>query len=958
MKKFSFLIVLLILSFIGFSQNNPLNVETYTLKNGLTVYLNVDHTMPMVHGMVVTKGGAKRDPADATGVAHYFEHMMFKGTDKIGTIDYTKEKVYLDSISDLYDKLGQTTDDDKRLEIQKEINRVSIAASDYAIPNEVDKILGNMGGKNLNAGTSYEYIVYYNSFPSNQITKWLEVYYERFRNPVFRLFQSELETIYEEKNMNADDPIGSMFEKFYTEFYPNSAYGQHPVIGTTEHLKNPSLSRMQEYYDKYYVAKNMALILSGDFDPATVKPIIEEKFSKWRSGSVPPKLNFKEKPFAGRVQVSKRLTPIKIGILGFRACPKGNPDELSLEVCAGILSNESSTGLLDKLRNNNKIMFAGVMNDFHEELGGSFVFMVPKIVGQSLKSAEKEVMAQLQKLKSGDFSDDLFKGVKTEMKKQKLQDLEDMRWRTYAIMDAFVYGEKWDDILNQAKKIDKLTKDDIIKIANKYYNDNYLAFYSKMGFPKKDKIDKPPFKSVPAKNAEAKSDYAKMIKEMPTIEMKPKFIDFKKDVNIVDITPDVKAFVTPNPINDIFSLRIVFGKGSYNDPLVDQATSAFEYLSPKGESLNDFKNELQLIGCSYYAYNNLSKTTININGLEENLDKTIALINKVFTNASIEQKHLKNLYQDYKMDQKFEKKDISTKSDALADYALYGNQSEYLSRLTAKEVKELTPEKIIDKFNDIKGYQFELHYCGKIDADKFVDIFKNNFTIADTYKKSKGIIELPRNVVTENTIMFVDDKKAIQSHIDIFVEGTVNNEESRIQEAAFNDYVGGSMASIIFQEIREFRSLAYGAWGRYRTSFYFDKPGYFRGGLTTQADKTTDALEIYDSILIDLPQKPNRIEEVRNDLTLSINAQQPSFRYKSMSVSRWLKQGFTEDPRKTRYSAYKNVEFSDIMNFYKVNVKGKPWLVTIVGDKKRINMDELAKYGKIIEVKPDKLFTK
>jgi predicted Zn-dependent peptidase len=958
MKKLSFVIILLIMSVIGISQNNPLNVETYKLKNGLTVYLNVDHTMPMVHGMVVTKGGAKRDPADATGVAHYFEHIMFKGTDKIGTVDYAKEKVYLDSISDLYDKLGQTTDKDKCLEIQKEINRISIAAADYTIPNEVDKILGNMGGKSLNAGTSYEYIVYYNSFPSNQINKWLEVYYERFRNPVFRLFQSELETIYEEKNMYADDPIGSMFEKFYAEFYPNSAYGQHPIIGTTEHLKNPSISKMQEYYDKYYVAKNMALILSGDFDLETVKPIIEEKFGKWQSGSVPPKLNFKEKPFKGREFVSKRLTPIKIGVLGFRTCPKGNKDELALEVCANILSNGSSTGLLDKLHNDNKIMFAGVMNDFHEELGGSFIFMVPKIVGQSLKSAEKEVMAQLQKLKAGDFSDSLFNGVKTEMKKTYQQDLEDMRWRTYAIMDAFVYGESWSRILNQAKEIDKLTKEDIIKNANKYYGDNYLAFYSKMGFPKKDKIDKPPFKSIPAKNSEAKSDYAKNIEKMPTVKMEPKFIDFKKDVNIVDITPDIKAFVTPNPINDVFSLRIVFGKGSYNDPLVDQVTNAFEYLSPKGESLNDFKNELQLLGCSYYAYNDLSKTTINISGLEENLDKTIALINKLFTNVSIEQKHIKNLYQDYKMEQKFEKKDVSTKSDALADYALYGNKSGYLSRLTTKEVKNLTPDKITDKLNEIKGYQFELHYCGKIDADKFVDIFKNNFTIADSYKKSTGVIELPRNEAKENTILFVNDKKAIQSHIDIFVEGKVNNEKSRIKEAAFNDYVDGSMASIIFQEIREFRSLAYGAWGRYRTSFYFDKPGYFKGGLTTQADKTTDALEVYDSLLKELPQKPNRIEEVRNNLTLSINAQQPSFRYKSMSVSRWLQQGYTEDPRKTRYSAYKNIEFNDIMDFYKANIKGKPWMVTIVGDKKRINMKELSKYGKITEIKTDKLFSK
>ncbi len=214
MKQFLLMGVLSLFVCMTVAQNtDPLKVETYKLPNGLTVYLNPDHAMPTVQGMVMVKGGSKRDPKDATGIAHYFEHIMFKGTDKIGTINYDQEKVYLDSISALYDKLGETTEKNQRLAIQKEINRISLKAAEFAIPNEVDKILAEMGGKGMNAGTGHESIVYYNSFPSNQIEKWLEVYYERFRNPVFRLFQSGLETVFEEKNMYEDSPFEILFEE-------------------------------------------------------------------------------------------------------------------------------------------------------------------------------------------------------------------------------------------------------------------------------------------------------------------------------------------------------------------------------------------------------------------------------------------------------------------------------------------------------------------------------------------------------------------------------------------------------------------------------------------------------------------------------------------------------------------------------------------------------------------------
>ena len=270
----------LVTLFFSFLFSNNLQVEQYKLENGMTVMLNEDKEASGVYGVVIVKGGGKQDPSDATGIAHYLEHMLFKGTTELGTVDFKKEKVYLDSIALLYDNLGLTKSEDKRLEIQKKINDLNLKASEYAIPNEFDRILEGMGGTGINAFTSNDVIAYFNQFPPHQIKKWLEVNSHRFINPVFRLFQSELEVVYEEKNRAMDNPFRKLIEEYFEHFWKKHPYGQQTVLGTVDHLKNPSLTKMREYYDKYYVANNMYLLLAGNFQSKNIKLHIESTFGR------------------------------------------------------------------------------------------------------------------------------------------------------------------------------------------------------------------------------------------------------------------------------------------------------------------------------------------------------------------------------------------------------------------------------------------------------------------------------------------------------------------------------------------------------------------------------------------------------------------------------------------------------------------------------------------------------
>ncbi|MEO0471237.1 MAG: pitrilysin family protein, partial [Bacteroidota bacterium] len=443
-KSTHFLFLFLLLSFSNLSaqdssrgEKDPFQVISYTLDNGLTVILNEDHHQPQIFGGVAVNAGGKQDPADATGMAHYLEHMLFKGTRELGTSNFEAEKPHLDSILILYDQLALVNSEEARKALQQKINYHSTEAAQYSLANEFDNLLKSIGSTGVNAFTNEEMTFYHNSFPPNQVEKWLDVYAHRFQQPVFRTFQSELEVVYEEKNRSMDNFGTALIEKFNQQFFKNHPYGQQTVIGTVEHLKRPSLRKMYEYFNTYYVANNMALILCGDFDSDEVKPLIEKTFGALPKKDIPPYPDYPELPFAGAELIKMKAAPVKLGAVGYRTVPKGHPDEVGLEVCNYLLFNESETGLLNQLVLDNKIMFAGSFPQVYKDHGGQIVFYVLKILGQSHKKGEELVFAQIDRLAQGTFSDDLLAAAKNEMIVDHEKRLEKLDDRGVALGEAF-----------------------------------------------------------------------------------------------------------------------------------------------------------------------------------------------------------------------------------------------------------------------------------------------------------------------------------------------------------------------------------------------------------------------------------------------------------------------------------------------------------------------------------------
>jgi zinc protease len=940
-------------------KTNPLKVTKVVLDNGLTVLLNEDHSKPSVYGGVVTKAGSKNDPADHTGIAHYLEHMLFKGTEEMGTTDYEKEKPYLENIYALYDTLGNTTDEEKRKDIQKEINEQSLKAGEYAIPIEIDKLIKSIGGTGMNAFTAEEMTFFHNAFPPNQIDKWIELYAHRFINPVFRSFQSELEVVYEEKNRSMDNFAFRLIETFLKYLYKTHPYGQQTAIGTIEHLKNPSLTAMYKFYKTYYVANNMALVICGDFNTEEVLPVIKEKFGLWKSGDIPVYPTYKEDSFKGREVVEAKLTPIKLGIIGFRTVPNGNTDEIALDVCNRILSNSGQTGLLDKLVLDNKLMAAqyiplGQNNDY-----GSAVFLfVPKILGQSLENAEALIMNEFDSLRTGAFDDWLLEAVKKDIYTEFKLNLESFDNRATLIAQAFSQNRDIDDYLTYPDKINKITKDDIIRVAEKYYNKNYLILLSKMGFPKKEKLDKPGYEPVKPKQ-DAVSMFAEKFDSMKAKEPVADFVNFNEDVQVSEYTKGVTLYYANNPENDIYTLMIKFGVGKYKIPQLSYATDLMNYAGTKTKTLNEVKEAFQKIGCTYSFYCDDDYMTAELTGIESDLKAGVELLQELISDPVVDKEKIKNIIDGEQTTRKLEDADAPGVAQALLQYVRKKDKSSFLNRLSMKEIKALNPDSLIAVFKKGLGYEVQIHYTGsEFSFSQVTELLKNTLKFQTDLKVSESPVVTNDEVYDENTVFFVNRKDAVQSQIYFYIKGENYSIDNEAYIDAFNDYFGGGFSGLVVQEIREYRSMAYTAGATYKIPLLPGKRSSFIGYVGTQADKTVDAIQVFDSLLLYMPEKKERIETIRSSLVQEAYASRPDFRDLTESFVNWKLKGYSEDPSKYKLDTYKKLTFDDIIKFYTSNIKGKPIVICLVGDKKRLNMKDVAKFGKVIEIKESALFKK
>ena len=945
-------LLLIIFGIIATPLSAQYETEVYALENGLTIFLNEEPEASAVTGCVAIRSGAKYDPHDATGIAHYLEHMLFKGTKRLGTTNYKAESIWLDSIKYQYEVLQSLQEPSKRDSLHQIINKLALEAGKYAIPNEMDKILDNMGATGVNAFTGMEQNAYYNRFPTNEMEKWLQLYAHRFQNPVFRLFQSELETVFEEKNMYLDQFETVLIESFFEQFYKTHPYGQHTVLGKSEHIRNPSLNKMQSFYETYYVAGNMALILSGPFDSEKIKPLIKRYFSDLPSGTAPAFTPPEEPHITGRQVHTERLTPVRAGLIGFRTVPVNHADKPALDVFNALLTNPNGTGYLDKLGKENELLYAMALNDMRIDYGSTVILFVPKLIFQSFRKAENTVLNEIERIQEGDFEASDLEAVKQHLIKNSELRLEKQSSRISKLMEGFFFEKSWQEIRDYPNKISGITKSDVISVASQYYGEDYFLFRSRMGFPDKSKLEKPGYDPVKPKHPEAQSVFAKELENTPSGAVKPDFIDFDEDLSITEQS-NYTLYHAANPYNTIFTLRLKFQKGKLSEPAYAQVAA---YLNESGSKFHPgtaLATALQNNGCSMTVSADNQYFNVLIDGPDNHLDTCLSLVNGLLKAPSENKDALKNLVKMRKLESKYERRKPSIKAEALIDYVMYDSLSSYLNRLDTKAVRKLDYSDMTRLVSELKTAPLSVHYSGSLPSHAVASHIKHSLTALKPEKpRFKPRIPVTKTT-NESVIYFVNDKNARQSNIYFYIPGSSDSERSRVMAKAFNKYFGLGMSSIVFQEIREFRSMAYTAYAIYRPHPYKDQPGHFKGYIGTQADKTGEAIRVFDSLLVNMPQKPGRIRGIQKSLMQSVNMENPGFRKISYLAQSWINQGYKHDPRKYRYNLYDDVSMETINVFHTTHLRQSPMVIAIVGNSELIDMDALKTHGRLIELETD-----
>ncbi len=970
-RRFSTVLLVAALSFNAFGQsfewkeaksggytykyvtNDPTNARFYTLKNGLTVILSPTPKDPRIQAYVAVKAGSKTDPATNTGLAHYLEHMLFKGTDKYGSLDWNKEKPELDKIDALYEQYNKSKDENKRKSIYKKIDSISGVASKFAIANEYDKMMSAMGAQGTNAWTSFEETVYTDDVPSSSIDKYLAVQAERFRNPILRIFHTELEAVYEEKNRSLDSDGSKVFETLFATLFKNHNYGLQTTIGTVDHLKNPSLVEIRKYFNNYYVPNNMGVVLSGDFNPDEVIAKIDKDFSYMKSKEV-PKYTFKQEAPITAPIVKEIVGPDAENVtIGFRLPGNKDKDVLLADLVGSILTN-GKAGLLDlNLVKKQKLLRASAFTYTLIDHGILYLSAAPT-QGQSLEEVKSLVLSEIDNLKKGNFDDALISSIVNNIKKQKIQATESYGDRASNLVSTFTSDLDWKTQVAYVNDLSKITKADIVAFANKYLGDNYVAILKKKGENKdQQKIEKPTITPVET-NADKQSGFVKMVDEMPSTASDPVFLDFNKDLQKGKIG-NAEVLYVQNKDNDLYRLRYRYKVGSLNDLKMPLASQFVQFLGTDKKSAEDISKEFYKIASSFNISTGEDYTTVTIEGLQENFDQAVKLYEDLILNVKADDNALKALKARLKKSRTDAKANKGAILSGLTSYAMYGPQNKFNYTLKDAEIEAITAQELVGKIKGLNGYEQTVIYYGPAKLGELTAKLKPLHTVPAKFEQPTAARKFTQVAQTKNQVLFTD-YDMVQSETRWIRNTDKYNANETSTVNVFNNYFGGGMGSIVFQTIRESKALAYSTYGVYVSPSKKDDEYYMMSYVGSQADKFKDAVASMNELLTKMPELQGNFDLAKSQVKKDIQTERITqdgiiFRYLSAKQL-----GLNGDIRKQVYTDVDKITLNDLKSFHTKYLSGKPYTYAIVASEKKLPAEELTKIGELKKISLEELF--
>jgi predicted Zn-dependent peptidase len=927
-------------------KNDPMKARIYTLDNGMKVYMSVNNEEPRIQANIAVRVGGKNDPSETTGLAHYFEHLMFKGTPNYGTSDYAAEKPLLDEIEALFEVYRVTENEAERAAIYHKIDSISYLASDYFIPNEYDKLMSFIGSEGTNAFTSTDMTVYVEEIPSNQFENWARIQADRFMNPVLRGFHTELETVYEEKNMSLTEDFSKALETLDGMLFPDHPYGQQTVLGTQEHLKNPSITNIKNYHKTYYVPNNIAICLCGDFNPDQMIKVIEKYF-----GQMKPNENLPEVSFTTSSVIETPIEKDVYGLdaeailIGWKYPGARSEDALIAEVAANVLYN-GSAGLIDLNVNQQQTILGAIGMSYSRPDAGELILLGNPKQGQTLQEVRDILLEEVAKLRNGEFDESVLSGTINNMKLSQMKSLEDNGSRANMFVQSFINGTDWKDEVRAIERMQEITKEDIVEWAGRYLGaNNYAAVYKRMG-EDKDVIKVTAPKITPIKsNRDKMSTFLEEITSTEVKPIEPAFIDYTTALSQYEVD-GLNVLYVQNEVNEIAELSYRFHTGTQNDPALSLASDYLSYLGTPTRSAEEIAQEMYQLACSFHIHTGASATNIYVEGLSENMDAAMTIVEDLIYNAVPDEDILANLKADMFKERADAKLNQGLCFSALQNYIFLGKDFIKRTTLTDKEIEALTSEELLGKIRSLMECSHEVSYYGPATEDELSTLIRTNHRITEDLKPLE--ISYPVAVSTPTSKVYLAPYDAKQ----IYYLQYSNNEEkldlaSDAQIRLYNEYFGGGMNSIVFQEMREARGLAYSALGRLLEPEHKDDCYKYFAFIATQNDKMQTAIEAFDEIINDMPESETAFSIAKESLTTQYRTERITGRSILRSYKTDREMGINESRSKKIYENLSQLTLEDIKNTQKKWVEGRTYSYGILGDIESIDTKYLKTLGPV-----------
>ena len=559
-------------------------------------------------------------------------------------------------------------------------------------------------------------------------------------------------------------------------------------------------------------------------------------------------------------------------------------------------------------------------------------------------------------MKNGEFDESLLEAIINNMKRREMMDLEDNEFRVGKFVNSFVNGTDWKDEVERIDRISKITKDEIVEYANQMLTDGYGCVYKHQGVdPNEKKIEKPAISPIET-NRGKDSKFIKEILDTKVKDIQPVFVDFKKDMSVTRLSNGNELLYKQNETNELFNIQYRIARGSKADKHLITATNYISYLGTDKYTPEKLQQELYRLACNISFSVTVDETIISVSGLAENMNEVVALCENWMHEAKADQEVYNNMVTDILKSRTDAKSEQKTCFYKLREWAFYGPVNESTNILSAQELKETDPQKLLRHIDELKDYEQTIVYYGPMKQDEFTDFIEKEHHVAKSPKPTTKA-DIFKPVATPENQVIIAPYDAKNIYMMMYSNNGQKFDVNMMPEISlFNNYFGVGMNGVVFQELREARGLAYSASAYYRTPKFKNDDNMFYTYIISQNDKMGDCIDTFHEILDNMPATETALKLAKDGLTKQIATQRVLKRDVISTFIEARNHGIDYDMNELIYHKVKDFTLDDLKKFQQDNVKGRAYTYLILGNEAELDIDKLLQIGPIHRVSLEEIF--